>query len=251
MDGYVAKYVPAHMIKDTAYTHSDTSFCSSASKALLSPIGYVAYQWSDGLWASTHPVSDATPYFVYCYPPSCASPVLVDTFSINIDTLRTFSLGSDTASCIPFSLMAPSAYTTLLWQDSSTADSYYVTTTGVYFLTESDGICSFTDSILVTIDSTPCSDEKALMPNVFTPNNDGVNDIIKPIFEHVGMVSDYSYTIYDRSGALVFSSTDPTRGWDGFINSRKAEVGVYVYNLKYRAPNGRYHSTNGNITLLR
>jgi len=252
MDGYFAKYTPTYMERDSAYAHTDTAFCSSASKSLLAPAGYIAYRWSDGSWGSVHTVIDTTSYFVYCYPATCASPTLVDTFSSSIDFLHTFSLGNDTSSCVPFYLNAPFTSGTYFWQDSTSSDSFYVTSTGMYIFTDKELSCSFADTILVTIDSTPCSDGGALMPNAFTPNDDGINDIIRPVFKQSGVVSDYSFSIYDRYGNLVFTTKDLGRGWDGKVNGKTAESGVYLYSITFMAVNGaNHHNMSGNITLIR
>ncbi len=66
------------------------------------------------------------------------------------------------------------------------------------------------------------------------------------------MVSDYSFSVYNRYGNLMFTTNDPNRGKDGIFNTRKAETGLYMYNVRYRAMNGvARHSYNGNFTLIR
>ena len=72
------------------------------------------------------------------------------------------------------------------------------------------------------------------VPNAFTPNNDGKNDVFKPyaynIDEH-----NYSLTIYDRTGQIVFRTTDLSEGWNGTMQNNGSKimpVGTYTYRIK-------------------
>lgn len=82
------------------------------------------------------------------------------------------------------------------------------------------------------------------MPNAFTPNGDGYNDVLLP--EYTGILT-YSLQIYNRWGQIAFTSDNPDYGWDGF----NAQDGVYNYIVKLtdltKTP---YHFT-GSITLTR
>ena len=82
------------------------------------------------------------------------------------------------------------------------------------------------------------------VPNVFSPNDDGHNDVFKPrgtnLFE-------YNLRIYDRSGNLVFESDNIDDGWDGTMNGKPMNSGVFVY---YILSAGEVVS-KGNVTLLR
>ena len=82
------------------------------------------------------------------------------------------------------------------------------------------------------------------MPNSFTPNGDGYNDILIP--EYTGVL-DYSFQVYDRWGQLIFQSYDPAIGWDG----NNAQEGVYNYLVKLSDLNKLPHHFSGSITLLR
>lgn len=68
------------------------------------------------------------------------------------------------------------------------------------------------------------------MPNVFTPNNDGINDY----FETGKVITNfYELTIYDRFGIQVFKSGNQLEVWDGTYNGNNCSDGVYFYSLKY------------------
>lgn len=91
-----------------------------------------------------------------------------------------------------------------------------------------------------------------LMPNAFTPNNDGLNDIFKPVGTFQG-VSYYRLTIWNRWGELLFESDDPTYGWNGQIKNIGEHVmpGVYAYILEYVNALGERKSNKGQCTLIR
>jgi len=64
------------------------------------------------------------------------------------------------------------------------------------------------------------------IPNAFSPNGDGVNDTWKPVFDDTLSVNQYDLQIFDRYGVLVFSTNNPTDGWDGLPFDT-----TYVYKL--------------------
>ena len=75
-------------------------------------------------------------------------------------------------------------------------------------------------------------DCKLNIPNVFTPNGDGKNDVF--LVTGVGMQT-YSISIFDRWGKKVFESNDLTSQWDGKIKGNEAEEGVYFWLAHYRS----------------
>ncbi len=86
------------------------------------------------------------------------------------------------------------------------------------------------------------------IPNAFTPNADGINDI----FEVYGNdIQDFSMIILTRTGQIVFESKDIKAGWDGSIKGKPAELGVYIYRIQFTDQNGTERKQNGQITLLR
>ncbi len=68
------------------------------------------------------------------------------------------------------------------------------------------------------------------MPNAFTPNEDGLNDVFYP---NLYCVENYSLTIVDRWGEEIFKSTDLNEGWDGTFNNQLCQIGLYAWKIKY------------------
>lgn len=88
----------------------------------------------------------------------------------------------------------------------------------------------------------------AQYPNAFSPNGDGDNDIFKPT---QGRFVEFRMVIYNRWGAIIFSSTDPEVGWDGTTNGQEASPGAYVYQVNFTDANNRSFQRTGTLVLIR
>ena len=98
------------------------------------------------------------------------------------------------------------------------------------------------------ISVTECEENYVFVPNIFTPNEDGNNDIlyvISPYIKEMYMV------IYDRWGKKVFETSDIAVGWTGEIKGQKAEQGTYVYYIDVTFKNGEVRRIKGNFSLIR
>lgn len=87
------------------------------------------------------------------------------------------------------------------------------------------------------------------MPNIFTPNEDGINDVYKPI--NITGVEQLNLSIYNRWGELVFQTNDPNTTWDGKFNDLNCSDGVYYWIINYTDLNEKSNLTNGFLTLSR
>jgi len=87
------------------------------------------------------------------------------------------------------------------------------------------------------------------VPNAFSPNGDGRNDIFKPI--PVGIVSTEWFRIYNRYGELMFETNHHTKGWNGYYKGLAQPVGNYVWVLKGKGSNGKIIEMKGNVVLIR
>src|SRR5207244_4038837 len=98
-----------------------------------------------------------------------------------------------------------------LWNNNSTNSSISISSPGKYWLeVTNQQACTGRDTIVIA--AKDCM-KGLYVPNGFTPNNDGKNDVFKAML--FGPYKSFIFTIYNRWGAVVFSTTDPTRGWDG------------------------------------
>ncbi|MBL7694587.1 MAG: gliding motility-associated C-terminal domain-containing protein [Ferruginibacter sp.] len=100
-----------------------------------------------------------------------------------------------------------------------------------YYITATDKAthCANTDSMVIK----PISIVQ--VPNAFTPNNDGKNDLFRVLGTE--LVTRFNLRIFDRYGQLVFETNDKGQGWDGKRKGTDLPTGGFVYILTYSAPN--------------
>jgi gliding motility-associated-like protein len=112
--------------------------------------------------------------------------------------------------------------------------------------------CTASASVLVDVDR----NRNVFIPNVFSPNGDGINDKFK-IFTGIGVTSINFVRLYDRWGELLFEETDlppspdGTPGWDGFFKGQKLNPAVFLYLVEVEFLDGKKLLYRGDVTLLR
>jgi len=184
-----------------------------------------------------------------------------DTFNIGSDfyelTLQVDTLinalcdrgglgGYITVSVVPGTGTAPFSYQ---WNNSFTEISNTIedVPAGTYsvIVTDANG-CTGDTTVQVT--EMPCC--SMMMPQVFSPNGDGKNDLFLPLFSNP--IANYTFSIFNRWGQRVFIGNKGDMGWDGTFNGKPADVGVYYYTLTYICERGNqeYHY-QGDVTLVR
>lgn len=102
------------------------------------------------------------------------------------------------------------------------------------------------DSVTITVYIYP--EFRLFIPDAFTPNGDGLNDIFKP--STIG-IKEYSFEIYNRWGENIFTSSAVQDGWNGSFKGNSAPQGVYVYLLKVVDIKGNSKTYNGKVVLIR
>ncbi len=89
---------------------------------------------------------------------------------------------------------------------------------------------------------------KLLVPNAFTPDNDGVNDTFGPLLSYIP--GDYLFQIFNRWGMKIFETRDPFEKWDGSINGKPAPEAVYVYFISINKGTKIEVQQQGHITVV-
>ncbi|MBN31816.1 MAG: hypothetical protein CL845_07490, partial [Crocinitomicaceae bacterium] len=161
---------------------------------------------------------------------TCASPTtVVEGVNIGPDGYTPFIEWSwDTGAINPF----------LPWS----LDAPQVLLPGTYYLTvtlEETG-CTGMDSLIVFQDpEASVNVSSARLPNVITPNKDGINERLTlyleedPDFPLLSIVERYDLVIFNRWGGEVFRTTGEPVEWDGWIQNNPAAEGTYYYRLNY------------------
>ncbi|MFD0793495.1 gliding motility-associated C-terminal domain-containing protein [Mucilaginibacter litoreus] len=86
------------------------------------------------------------------------------------------------------------------------------------------------------------------VPNAFTPNGDGNNDVL---YVYGNTIQKVNFSVYDQWGQQQFRSTNLSSGWDGTYKGHAQPVGVYVYYLEATLNNGQIVKKKGTVTLIR
>jgi gliding motility-associated-like protein len=111
-------------------------------------------------------------------------------------------------------------------------------------LTVSSDFCAYTDSTIVI----EVKESELLVPRVFTPNGDGINEEFRVAYKSIVA---FEAWIYNRWGRLVYHWTNPAQGWDGKINGKNATEGAYFYIIKAKGADGYEYLRKGDLSLLR
>ncbi len=118
--------------------------------------------------------------------------------------------------------------------------------TYTFIFEDPDTGCSTTRSVTVTVVNPNCSADNIFFPNLFTPNGDGMNDIL---YLRGTFVEEVFFTVYDRWGEKVFESNSIDEGWDGTFKGKQLCNDVYGYYLRVRCDGQDYYQ-QGNVTLM-
>jgi gliding motility-associated-like protein len=104
--------------------------------------------------------------------------------------------------------------------------------------------CISTDTVKISV----FKEINIYVPTIFTPNNDGLNDLLRVI--PVGMTLQY-FKVYDRWGKLIYQTSDYKKGWDGMLQNRPVPAGTYVWQVQARLRNGQIIQRHGTLQLIR
>ncbi len=122
-----------------------------------------------------------------------------------------------------------------------------VTTTYTVLVTD-EGDCQAFREVTIVVLNPDCDEPNLFLPNAFTPNNDGENDVL---YLRSNIVDEMELAIYNRWGQRVFYSQDQSIGWDGTFKGDQLPPDVYGFYLHAKCYNGMDYFKKGNITLLR
>ena len=147
----------------------------------------------------------------------------------------------------------PGNFSTYEWSNGATGPTQSVepteTTTYTVTITDTNG-CTNTGSVTINVEVPPCSEIGIFVPNAFSPNNDGNNDLL---LVRSNAVKEMDFFITDRWGNQVFRTTNQRDGWNGKYNNdgRELSSDVYAWCLIAKCSDGNDIHLVGNVSLLR
>jgi gliding motility-associated-like protein len=223
----------------------DTTICGEKS-VMLRASGAVTYLWNNGIKKDTIITSIPGIYSVKgTNPRGCAKTLIYNVMMHSLPkvdfTFTPDALDSrhDILSC----KLNPQADATYNW---SLGDGSYASGTSLQHEYKiSNNLLEYT-IVLTAKTKFGCTDSSyklvdviPFVPNVFSPNNDGINDIFMPGFD---------MEIVDRKGLLIFRGIS---GWDGRYNGKISDPDTYFYLINYTDSKNMIHSRKGYVTLVK
>ena len=209
------------------------SLCPDSSKVLLLPSE--AYVWNlNGVVVADSITFDAPG--VYELTATDTSSLCSEGIGFEIEALEnpSFEWPSDLIICdgIPLDVqLAVNPNHEVLWSDGTEGEIIQITTPGVLLVTVSNECASVTDEREIREARCDC---RLFVPNSFTPNLDGFNELFTPSIDCE--VQDYLFEIYNRWGELVFASILQGEGWNGAAPEKSHYVidGFYTWKVSYQ-----------------
>ena len=98
--------------------------------------------------------------------------------------------------------------------------------------------------------SVTVSESKLEMPNAFSPNGDGKNDIYRAKQSTLQSIVEFKATIFNRWGQKLYQWTDPRGGWDGTYNGKTVKDGVYFVNVVAKGADGTEYKIRKDVNVL-
>ena len=183
---------------------------------------------------------------------SGASCSVIETINLQVYPSPHISINNSDTICSEKEVMLNpgSGFATYKWQNGSTEPQLLATSEGIYWVTVTDNNgCQAIDSVLVR----QC-ELLVWMPNVFTPNGDGLNDVFLPVYNPDVPIT-FQMKIFNKWGEELFRSDNISQGWDGTFKGKLCTQDVYSWIITFSAPNNyrflQKSPQSGNVMLLK
>ncbi len=225
---------------------ADTDICAGDSIILYAGDSNYIYTWQGNYSALYYTAKDAGNYVLSAINKyGCKN---FDDFSLSLTYPPEVNIGKDTSICRGnFVLLDAGFGFNYLWNNGNTTQYNHIDTTGLIIVDVSNKCGDDIDSIYVTVEE--CI-YKIYVPNCFTPNGDGMNDLFSPKGYSLDW-NTFEMFIYNRWGEQIYFTNDVNKGWDGTKDGNKCPLGVYAWLLKVKDIYGDFVKRSGTVTLLR
>jgi gliding motility-associated-like protein len=223
---------------------NDDAFCEGTSYTIVCDKVFNTYLWQDGSRNSSLTTVLGGKYYVEVTDNNnCKAS---DTIALTMYPRPTIFTNRMIKVCRQDTLLQIAGnFSSALWNDGTTAFQLLAKNPGEFSVEVTDTLGCKNKTEIKVISSCPAS---IYVPNVFSPNNDGSNDVFKA---YITDVNTYNFKIYSRWGTLVFETTDFNESWDGTFEGTQAPNDAYIYLITYTGGDGISGTINGNVTLIR
>ena len=223
---------------------SDKTTCRGDTISISYHSDSVSFVWGNGSTDSVIKVTETGYYTITVINEGgCKAS---DSIFVNMLPTPDVNLGPDTTifSDQEYLLDAGNSGDDFIWSTGATTQTITVNSEGEYWVAVSNSQCTGYDTVTIMV----YPDCILAVPNAFSPNGDGHNDVLYARGE--GFV-EMELMIFNRVGELVFDTKDNSIGWDGTFKGKRQPVDTYTYMLRGVCVSGRSVFNKGNITLLR
>jgi gliding motility-associated-like protein len=253
------------LVGDTALCEGDQGVMNASSS--ISGLTFSNFDWSNdniidaGDGTNEVTVSPTNSQYLFLTATASNGCIITDSIFIavsNINSNTVSASASETQVPIGTTVMltaTPTGGYEYLWLPTSGLSNPNGQTTQatmnqttMFTLLVTDGICVKQDSVEVKTFEFRCEEPFIFVPNAFTPNGDGENDLL---FVRSEIVEEVVFRIYNRWGELVFETTDMNEGWDGSFRGKNLDPDVYDYYVDGFCIDGQNFLIQGNVTLIR
>jgi len=222
---------------------------------------------SGGLWSGNGIVNESNGIFdpsvagvgihtiVYQITTPCSAQ---ESITITVATAPTITITGINESCtgamdgnLTTSVSGGTTPFNYEWNTGETSPNITNVGAGTYSVTVTDSNgCSSTSNSILNDPNIPCLiyPNHIYIPNVFSPNSDGENDILFVRGENIASIE---FIIYNRWGNKLFETKNISQGWNGKYKGKPVNAGVYVYVVKGLYIDGQEFQDKGNFTLVR
>ncbi|MFC2111353.1 gliding motility-associated C-terminal domain-containing protein, partial [Bacteroidota bacterium] len=227
---------------------ADTNICSGDSIILL--IGDSNYTY---IWHNTDTTFAYTAKYAGTYQLTAINEHGCkdsDDFTLSIIYPPQVKLGNDTSICSGNSILLDAGIgNNYLWNNGLNTQNFLIDTSGLVIIEVSNKCGYATDTINIKVEN---CEQKIYVPNAFTPNGDGENDLFFPLGYSIDWNTLQMY-IYNRWGEQLYYTQDVNKGWDGTSthSNKVCQLGVYVWLIIVKDIYGNDIKMTGSVTLLR
>ncbi len=212
-----------------------TLSCEFCPNPIATALGTTIYY---AILLEPHGCQDTLDVIVENHPPFNLQLLNVDTTIVIGESVELIATGA------PYYYWSPTKYMTYTQGSNPLVTPLETTTYVVTGVSALQG-CPQKDSVTITV-----IEKDVWLPNAFTPNGDGKNDIFK-IIMNGKLVQVQEFRIFNRWGQEIFYTKDIRQGWDGNFKGKPQNPDVYNYLIRVAYPTGRSAFMKGDFTLIR